>query len=396
MKSKRAKALLAIASLLVLAMGALVGCTSDEFASLLGGGGGLLGVSTPKFLVAIDAGGAGNNVNVFPVNPTTGVLSAQVSGAPFDMGLTEAITIAVHPNGHWLYVADGNDGTIHAYDFNTSTGVPSPIGTIANESGSFYLPYGTGYPVHNITITPNGLYLYAGNDDTMVSAFSINQSTGALTHIGDADIGAGACETGAVTATNSFVWVNDDCGDPWHIHTLTIGSNGALTYASTVDLLNVYSFLWSIAVSPDGKYVQAGDEGGDAQVYSYTVGGNGALTQVGTQTVLNASSDCRDISYSPDGKNFYAGDDEDTGVHGLTQLSDGSFTELPGSPFDQTSASSGDGQTVAARNGLLVFAGGDSQVVSYTRNTSTGSLTFITNTDTANNYPIAVNFVYVQ
>lgn len=70
--------------------------------------------TTPKFLVAVDAnkGQGGSNVNVFPVNATTGVLGAAVSGSPFNMGLTDGMTLAVHPNGRFVYAADGNDGSI--------------------------------------------------------------------------------------------------------------------------------------------------------------------------------------------------------------------------------------------------------------------------------------------
>jgi 6-phosphogluconolactonase (cycloisomerase 2 family) len=407
MRSKRTKAILATAFLLALAAGALVGCSSGQLDAILGGGN-LNFPTTPKFLVAID-GGAGNNVNVFPVNATTAVLGAQVSGAPFDMGLTNATIIATHPNGHWLYVGDAADGTIHALDINQTTGVPTVIGAVvSNESGSFF--EGTGEPTRSITVTPDGKFLYASNDDAMVSEYTINQSTGALTHIGDLDVGA--IETGAITSTNSFVWVADtdpnsitfpgDCphgpGDatPEHVQVMSIGSSGALTKTSTATFTNVYCWLWSISVSPDGKFLQVGDEGGDAQIYSFTVAADGSLTMVGTQLVENASSDCRDIAYSPDGKFIYTTDDEDTGMHALAQNPDGSLTEVVGSPFSNSSASSGDGNAVVSRNGAIVFGGGDSQVVSYTRNSSTGALTLVTNTDTNFGNPIAIGLVYVQ
>src|SRR5438445_11294195 len=79
--------------------------------------------TVPKFLVAIDGNGSGTNVNVFPVNATSGALGSQVAGGPFDLGLTDAMTVAVHRNGHFTYVADGNDGSIHQWNVNESTGV---------------------------------------------------------------------------------------------------------------------------------------------------------------------------------------------------------------------------------------------------------------------------------
>jgi hypothetical protein len=55
--------------------------------------------TTPKFLIAVDGSGAGTNVNVFPIDATSGVLAAAVSGSPFDLGLTADMTLAVHLMG---------------------------------------------------------------------------------------------------------------------------------------------------------------------------------------------------------------------------------------------------------------------------------------------------------
>ena len=111
--------------------------------------------TTPKFLLAVDGFGAGTNVNVFPVDATTGVLGAPVSGSAFDLGLTRAMTVTVHPNGHFVYAADGNDGSIHAWDVNETTGVPVEIAAkIVNHSGGFFFSYNYG---HVITATPRVL-----------------------------------------------------------------------------------------------------------------------------------------------------------------------------------------------------------------------------------------------
>lgn len=386
----------------LLSAGLIVGCgTLGE--GILFPGSGLVIPLTPKFLVAIDSDvGTTVNANVFPINSGTGALGAAVPGSPFDLGLSDAMTIAVHPNGHWIYVADGKDGTIHAYDVDTTTGKPTAIAAaVKNESGSFYEPSGQGdSPTHVITITPNGQFLYASNNDSKVSAYSIG-SNGALTHIGDLDLGARS--TGAITATDSFVWVTDTdpntCpngpGDntPEYVHVMSIGGNGVVTKVNKATLTNVYCWLWSIAVSPDGKIVQVGDEGGAAQVYSFTVGADGSLTQVGPQVVENSSSDCRDIAFSPDGKFFYTTDDDDV-VHAVTQNVNGSITELAASPYN---GNNGDGQIAVDLTGKFVYTGSSFQVDSFTRNASTGALTAIgPSTPTANNEALAIGIIRVS
>jgi len=218
--------------------------------TLIACGGGPHYPTTPKFLVAVDNSGAGANVNVFPIDATTGALGTAVNGAPFDMGLTDPMTIEVHPNGKYFYVADGNDGSIHQWNVNESTGVPADIATkVINESGSFYEPSSSGdSPTHVLTVTPNGKFLYSANNDATVGAYSIG-SNGALAHISDINIGTCASgdpdTTGAITSTDNFVWVTDTCAneDDWHVVTLKVGSNGALTATSSVTLTNVYSWL---------------------------------------------------------------------------------------------------------------------------------------------------------
>jgi len=164
-----------------------------------------------KFLVAVDGnqGLGGNNVNVFPVNSTTGVLGAAVIGSPFNMNLVEGMTLAVHPNGRFVYAADGNDGSIQAWSVSETTGVPTQIAApVVNESGSFFEPCcgPEDAPTHVITITPNGNFLFSANNDATVGAYAIN-ADGSLSHVGDLNLGGRVTPAQSPPATAS-------CGSP--------------------------------------------------------------------------------------------------------------------------------------------------------------------------------------
>lgn len=367
--------------------------------------------TAPKFLVAVDDSGAGTNVNVFPINSTTGVLGAAVSGAPFDMGLTNAMTIVVHPNGHFVYAADVSDGSIHQWNVDETTGKPTDIAAkVVNGSGTFFKPNGlTDSDSRVLVITPDGKFLYSANGDATVGAYSIG-SNGALSHIGDVNIGA--CATGAITATNSFVWVTDTCGSsgPWNVFTLKIGSNGSVSKTSSIALTNVYSWLWSIQVNPAANLLYVGDEGGTAQIYGYKVAADGSLTQLtlGTSTSQfqdTNSSDCRTIDHSPDGKFFYWTDDDDF-VHTFSvNASTGAIAELaaPASPYSvqaggTTTYIGGEGQVVVDITGHFVYVAQDfsnSGILVFTRDNTTGALTQVGTTAvaTANKIPQALGIV---
>lgn len=277
---------------------------------------------------------------------------------------------------------------------NETTGVPTQIAApVLNESGSFFEPCcgPEDAATHVLTITPNGNFLFSSNNDATVGAYKIN-TDGSLSHV--ADLNLGACDTGGISANNSYVWVTDTCGNsgPWNVWTISIGATGALTNASSVTLLGVDSFLWSVQVNPVSNFVYVGDEGGGAQLYSFSMlPATGALTQLGPQLVELNSSDVRDIAHSPDGKFFYTSDD-DTVVHAFSvDTTTGVIVELAGSPY-----LGGAGQIVADVTGKFVYVGdheNTGRVIGYTRDSTTGALTLIGNTTTADASARAIGII---
>jgi 6-phosphogluconolactonase (cycloisomerase 2 family) len=347
----------------------------------------------PKFLIAIDGSGAGANVNVFPVDANTGALGPAVGGSPFNMGLGDPMMIEVHPNGHFAYVPDGSDGSIHSWNVNEGTGVPKEIGLAAvNASGSFFEPCcGVGNAAaHVIALNPKGNYLYSANNDSTVGAYAV-KFNGTLTHIADFDIGA--CATGAITANNSYVWVTDTCSStgPWAVYTLKIAPDGTLTNVGQVTLTGVHNWLWSIQVNPAANFLYVGDAGPNAQIYGFSIGSNGLLTQLGPPVVENKSSDCRFLVHSPDGTSFYTSDDADY-LHAFSvNTASGAISELAASPY-----SGGGGQVAVDLTGNFVYIGdveGTGQVVGYSRDQNTGALALIGNTTTANNAALAIGII---
>ena len=139
------------------------------------------------------------------------------------------------------------------------------------------------------------------------------------------------------------------------------------------------------------NFLYVGDEGGDAQLYSFSIAADGSLTQLGPQLVETTSSDCRDIAHSPDGKFFYTTDDDGV-VHALSvNTTTGALTELSASPY-----TGGPGQVVADVTGMFVYLGDQGNtgnVIGFTRDMTTGALTLIGNTTTANGKARAVGIV---
>jgi 6-phosphogluconolactonase len=111
-----------------------------------------------------------NNVSMYSINATTGVLT---SAGTIDAGTTP-LSVAVDPTGKFAYVTNFNSNDVSMYTINATTGVLTSIGTIA-----------TGQSPTLIAIHPSGKFAYVTNSASNdVSMYSIDAATGALTLIG--------------------------------------------------------------------------------------------------------------------------------------------------------------------------------------------------------------------
>ena len=112
---------------------------------------------------------------------SSGALTA-IPGSPFPAGTTPT-GIAIDPTNRWVYTTDSVQNQLIVYDIQADGSlVPLPNG-----------PFQTGtFPV-DVTVDPRGKYLYVSNfNDSDVSEFSINQSTGAPSGLSSSTYGSKA------------------------------------------------------------------------------------------------------------------------------------------------------------------------------------------------------------
>jgi 6-phosphogluconolactonase (cycloisomerase 2 family) len=111
-----------------------------------------------------------NNVSMYSINATTGVLT---SGGLIDAGTTP-LSVAVDPAGKFAYVVNFNSNDVSMYTIDATTGALTSIGTIATEQSPT-----------SIAIHPSGKFAYVTNSNSnSVSMYSIDGATGTLTLIG--------------------------------------------------------------------------------------------------------------------------------------------------------------------------------------------------------------------
>lgn len=127
----------------------------------------------PKYFAYVANSGGDNNISAYSINPSTGVLT-EIKGSPFPAGI-DPISMAVHPNGKYIYAVNYESHNISAYFINPLTGALSPV------KGSPFL-INAGAPVL-LKIAPSGKFLYTANIDGYISIYKVNAKTGILTVI---------------------------------------------------------------------------------------------------------------------------------------------------------------------------------------------------------------------
>jgi 6-phosphogluconolactonase len=87
---------------------------------------------------------------------------------------TGPTSVAVDPSGKFAYVTNSGSNNVSMFTINTTTGVLTSTGTIAAELSP-----------SSIAIHPSGKFAYVTNSGSnSVSMYSIDAATGALTLIG--------------------------------------------------------------------------------------------------------------------------------------------------------------------------------------------------------------------
>jgi len=158
------------------------------------------------------------SIEVFRLDQSTGVpISPPVSLALPAGGLVD---VAVEPSGRFAYVSTGNNpGTLLAYSIDQTTGALTSIGSVP--SGN--TPFG-------MAIDPTGRFVYVANRNSHnVSAYAINPRTGALTAVPGQPFSVGANTPNSVTVdrTGRFAYTANQGNSTISIFTID-RSTGAL------------------------------------------------------------------------------------------------------------------------------------------------------------------------
>jgi VCBS repeat-containing protein len=225
-------------------------------------------------------------------------------------GVNGAVGEALSPDGKWLYVAGINDDAITWFSRDLSTGALTWAGCVQDAA------YGPGTAEYQascgrvtnlnaarwVAISPDGRNVYVANTGHSVSQFSRDQTTGALTSMGcikdvnntgansggyDSASVANCSQTGSALWYNREIVVSPDGTSVYSTDNFGYGiaefsrnpTTGALTEVGCISDTTAPSYMgtcarrtpslqwiFSVAISADGRYVYAGGQTGQLTV----------------------------------------------------------------------------------------------------------------------------------
>lgn len=225
------------------------------------------------------------SISMYAINQSTGQL---ISLGPDIPAGIEPTSIFVDPTGRFVYTAnDGGacgpaDDTLSMYTINQSTGVLTHLTAMPARYGGLNVPFA-------VTVDPSGLYVYAANGNGSsggsVSEFTINQATGNLTAMGGSPVLTGVSPFPLeITAdpTGRFVYAtNEDPPTSNDFSMLSINpTNGSLTAMATFPSTGTQPN--GFAIDPFGRLAFT-PNAGSSNATSYGINPTtGLLTAIGT------------------------------------------------------------------------------------------------------------------
>ncbi|MCQ3977303.1 MAG: hypothetical protein DPW09_28060 [Anaerolineae bacterium] len=248
----------------------------------------------------------------------------------------------------------------------------------------------------SVAVSPDGSHLYAASfSDETVAVFSRNATTGALTFVeaqkdgvGGVD-GLGGARLVTVSPDGSHLYVASQ-GDRAVAVFSRNATTGALTFVEMqrdgVNGVDGLNGARSVTVSPDGSHLYAASSGDDAVAVFSRNATTGALTFVEAQkdglNGVDGLNGAFSVAVSSDGKHLYAASSDDDAVAVFSRNATTgalTFVEAQKDGLNDVDGLNGAFSVAVSSDGKHLYAAGsdDNAVAVFSRNATSGALAFV-------------------
>lgn len=244
-----------------------------------------------NFVYVMSQPGSLNKIQAYTRNTSNNTLSLYATYTFGNSATAPLSSIAMSPDGLFLYAAASGDNGIYGFSANTTTGDLSPTAqTVLNVTNADVSP---------MAISSDGKSLYYTDQSSNLEMISRNLSTGALTDLGSVSIGSGAFDV-IVSPDGKNVYANNYSSNLIYMFSRNT-TTGSLTGLSPATFASGTS-NGQIAITADGLAIY-----GAAGTTMYMIKRNattGLLSFPITSTISTANS--YNTLISPDGMFVYS------------------------------------------------------------------------------------------
>ena len=298
-------------------------------------------------------------------------------------GLAGVASVTVSPDNSHVYAAGYSNNAIAVFSRDSSTGA---LTFVEMHKDGVDGVNGLERAI-SVTVSPDGSHVYAaGVVDDAIAVFTRNSSTGALTYVGMYEDGVGGVDglDGAFSVTvspdGSHVYAAGVVDDAVTVFSRD-SSTGALTYIEMykdgVGGVDGLDGVRSVSVSPDNSHVYAAGFGDDAIAVFTRNSSTGALTFVEMYKDgvggVDGLDGVRSVSVSPDNSHVYAAGFGDDAIAVFTRNSSTgalTFVEMHKDGVGGVDGLIGVSSVTVSPDGSHVYAAGvgDDAIAVFTRN----------------------------
>ena len=249
-----------------------------------------------------------------------------VPGSPFAPGSTRLQGIAVSPDGNLVFVADESGDELEALAVGAN-------GSLSDAPGS---PRPVGDNPVGVAPTPNGKFVYVSGGDS-ISGFKVS-ADGKVSPTFQATIDNPEGPQGiAISSDGKRLFTANGNSN---VSSYRIAKDGKLTEVSGSPFGSLF-IPYALVVSQDGKHLYVADrEQPTSGVHAFAIASDGSLTELDDSPWSTGGGNAFSLALSPDGDYVYAGNYESDSLAAFRIMSGGPLTPLAGSPYPATESPS--------------------------------------------------------
>jgi len=302
-------------------------------------------------------------------DPNSGILTVLAS-SPVAAG-PGVQSIAIHPSGKFLYAANSGENDVSLFTIASN-------GTITEVTPRAQV----GTAPKLLVIDSAGQFLYVGDSgSTDIYAFSIDATTGALAQVGSSfQIGVSPLNM-KLSPSGNFLYVtaaSQLAGQPGYIEVFSVAS-GALTFVPPA--VQPGSSPYGLAIDPSGAHLYTANFG-DNTISEFTINSDGTLTELSGSPMGESYTGPVSLFIDNSGKYLYVANQQSSGnIAGYQIGSDGGLTLLTTSTNSIFPTASEPNVIAGDPGGKFLFVGNQSSsssgIQSFSLNTGTGNLTSV-------------------